>query len=334
MNTALHEPVMLREVVAALHPQDGETIMDATAGAGGYTRAILDAARCRVAAFDRDATAISRAQGWAGAYGDRLILLNAAFADVHDALSDVGIDGLDGAVFDLGVSSMQLDEAERGFSFRNDGPLSMRMDGGEPNAADVVNGADEDDLATIFRVYGEERRARQFARIIARERQNARIVTTGALADLISRHTPAAKRAKIHPATRIFQALRIFVNDELGQLVRALTAVESILRPAARLVVVTFHSLEDRIVKRFLAERSGRIPGGSRHAPAIATADPSFRLLYAKALEPGEDEVSRNPRARSAKLRAAIRLDAPSLTSMDFAPPTLSLSNPAAFWRD
>jgi 16S rRNA (cytosine1402-N4)-methyltransferase len=307
MTTAAHAPVMLEEAVAALAPTGHGVYVDATFGGGGYSRAILAAANCTVYGFDRDPTATARAREWAKAYGGRLALVDRPFAEMAEGLKDFHVDAIDGAVFDLGVSSMQLDEAERGFSFMRDGPLSMRMDGGKPDAADIVNAADAHDLAAIFKVYGEEKRAGRIARAIVAERAAAPIETTGRLAAIVSRASPARHEDRIHPATRVFQALRIFVNDELAQLGRALVAAEKLLRPAGRLVVVTFHSLEDRIVKRFFVERSGAAAHPSRHAPDEARAEPSFRLLNDKPQTPTEEEIAANPRARSAKLRAAIR---------------------------
>lgn len=333
MSYAAHAPVLEQEAIAALAPRDRGVYVDATFGGGGYSRAILAAADCTVYGFDRDPTAIERAAAWAAAYGPRLKLVNRAFAEIEEGLFENGVETIDGAVFDLGVSSMQLDEAERGFSFMRDGPLSMRMDGGAPNAADVVASASESDLAEIFRIYGEERHARRIARAIVRERAVAAIDTTGKLARVVESATPRRPQDKIHPATRVFQALRIFANDELGQLARALVAVEKLLRPAGRLVVVTFHSLEDRIVKRFLADRCGAAPAPSRHAPSTARPAASFRLLFARPQIPGEAETAANPRARSAKLRAAVRLDAPALASHDFAPEPLNISKALQEWR-
>lgn len=334
MSYAPHAPVMEEEAIAALAPQNNGLYVDATFGGGGYTRAILGAANARVCAFDRDPTAIDRALQWAPAYGPRLKLLNRPFADMAEALAEEGVDAVDGVVFDLGVSSMQLDEASRGFSFRNDGPLSMRMDQGSPDAADVVNRAEAKDLAAIFKAYGEERHAGRIARAVVAERDREKITTTGRLADIIAKASPSGPKDKIHPATRVFQALRIFVNDELGQLARALVAAEKLLRPAGRLVVVTFHSLEDRIVKRFLADRSGLAAGPSRHAPAAAEAPPTFRLLFAKPQSPSNREIDENPRARSAKLRAASRLAAPPRSdTRAFAPSPLSLSKALYDWR-
>ncbi|NWG72637.1 MAG: 16S rRNA (cytosine(1402)-N(4))-methyltransferase RsmH, partial [Parvularculaceae bacterium] len=258
MTKSPHEPVMLDEALDALAPASGEFFVDATLGAGGYTRAILATSDCRVAAFDRDPTAIAGARAWAGEFAGRLTLIERPFDEIEEGLAGVGVDAIDGAVFDLGVSSMQLDEAGRGFSFRADGPLSMRMDARKPDAADVVNRGEESDLAAIFKTYGEERHARRIARAILREREEEPIATTGRLAEIVARAAPARPQDKIHPATRVFQALRIFVNDELGQLARALIAVERRLRPAGRLVVVSFHSLEDRVVRGEFVEIAER----------------------------------------------------------------------------
>ena len=240
-----------------------------------------------------------------------MFLSNRPFAEMREALAEQGVEVVDGVVFDLGVSSMQLDEGERGFSFRFDGPLSMRMDGGNPDAADVIARADAQDLAAIFRRYGEEKRASALARAIIRAREQAPITTTGQLAAIIEKATPAPARQKIHPATRVFQALRIFVNDELGQLVSGLRAAERLLRPAGRLVAVAFHSLEDRIVKRFFTTRSDAKRGGSRHMPPTDHPPASFELLYPRAVDATDKEAAVNPRARSAKLRAGVRTEAP-----------------------
>ncbi len=307
MTGAAHIPVMAKEVIEALAPKDGGVYVDATFGAGGYTRAILKAADCTVYGFDRDPNAIERAGGLAEEFGGKLKLINRPFAEMEEALAEEGVDAVDGVVFDLGVSSMQLDEADRGFSFRQQGPLSMRMDGGRPDAGDVVAKADASALAAIFKAYGEEKMSGRIARAIVAERARAPITTTTALAAIAEQAAPPRGAAKIHPATRIFQALRIFVNDELGQLIAGLRAAERILRQAGRLVVVTFHSLEDRIVKRFFAARIEAQPAGSRHAPPAEKSRATFDLLYGKALAPGEDETADNPRARSAKLRAGVR---------------------------
>ena len=315
--TGPHTPVMLREVVEALAPKDGEIYVDATFGAGGYSRAILEAADCTVFAFDRDQTAIERASELVETFRGRLTLIHRPFAEMAESLAEIGVDAVDGVVFDLGVSSMQLDEPERGFSFRHDGPLSMRMDGDKPDAADVVALADEATLKDIFKTYGEERKATRIARAIVAARGDAAIETTASLAGIVERAAPDPK-SKIHPATRVFQALRIFVNDEIGQLIEGLAAAERLLRPAGRLVVVAFHSLEDRIVKRFLASRSKTVDGGSRHAPPKDLPPPTFDLARTKSIAPGEAEVDTNPRARSAKLRVGKRRSASPLP-IDFA---------------
>lgn len=311
MSSSPHISVMADEAVDALAPIDGGVYVDATFGAGGYARRILDRAKCSVYGFDRDPAAIERAGPLKELYKARLMLVPRPFDEMEAALHEAGEAAVDGAVFDLGVSSMQLDEAARGFSFMRDGPLSMRMDGGKPDAADVVNGAEAGDLAEIFRVYGEEKKAGRIARAIVAERDAAPIETTLRLAEIVTRANPPRREDKIHPATRVFQALRIFVNDELGQLARALFAAERLLRPAGRLVVITFHSLEDRIVKGILAARSGRAPAASRHAPAAGETLPSFNLLTAKPRTPSDAEIAANPRARSAKLRAGVRTSAP-----------------------
>jgi len=337
MTFAAHDPVMAREIIAALAPRDNGVYVDATFGGGGYTRAILAAADCTVYGFDRDATAIDRATSWAGEYGDRLRLINRPFAEMEQALEQAGISDVDGVVFDLGVSSMQLDEAGRGFSFRHDGPLSMRMDGGRPDAADIVAFAQTRDLTAIFAKLGEEKKAGVIARAIIAARDEAPITTTAQLSALIEKAAPGHGKSKIHPATRAFQALRIYVNDELGQLAAGLHAAENVLRAAGRLVVVSFHSLEDRIVKRFFQIKSGAAPAASRHAPPVDVSAASFKLLSSKARAPGADEVDGNPRARSAKLRAGIRLDAasapieagvlgaPTILPLKFLPSVLSL---------
>lgn len=333
MSFAKHAPVLMDEAVDALAPINHGVYVDATFGGGGYSRAILGRANCIVYGFDRDPTAIERAKDWSRAYAGRLGLVNRPFAEMEAGLSDMKVDAIDGVVFDLGVSSMQLDEAERGFSFMRDGPLSMRMDGGKPDAADVVNLAEASDLAAIFKAYGEEKRAGRIARAIAEERKTAPIETTGRLAEIVKRASPPSREDRIHPATRVFQALRIFVNDELGQIAKALFAAEKLLRPAGRLVVVTFHSLEDRIVKRFLTDRSGAAANPSRHAPAIERAAPTFKLLNDKPIVPRDEETEINPRARSAKLRAAVRTSAPSLGG-DFRllTPSLTLSRSLSSW--
>ena len=303
-----HLPVMLAEVLRRLAPQAGEIHVDGTFGAGGYTRAIL-AEGAEVIAIDRDPTAIEAGAGLVAASGGRLRLVPGVFGDLDAIVGGLGLEAVDGVVLDIGVSSMQLDRAERGFSFRFDGPLDMRMGCDGPSAADVVATTDERTLAHIFRVYGEEKRAGAVARAIVAARAVEPIGTTRALAKIVET-VIRAKPHEIHPATRVFQALRIHVNDELGELVRALAAAERVLRPGGRLVVVTFHSLEDRIVKRFFTDRSRTEAGGSRHAPRVGVEPATFELPMRGHDEAGDDEIAGNPRARSAKLRAGIRTGA------------------------
>ncbi len=306
---ALHVPVMLAEVLEQLRPSAGETYVDCTFGAGGYTSAILDSVACQVVALDRDPSAVAAGQDLEVRYGGRLKLVQRSFSEVADTLREAGISRVDGLVLDIGVSSMQIDQAERGFSFVREGPLDMRMSQAGQSAADVVNTFAQDDLARVIYVLGEERKSRAIARAIIAARQIAPIRTTSDLVRVIE-NAIGQQRAheRIHPATRTFQALRIFVNAELDELVLALNAAEEVLNAGGRLVVVTFHSLEDRIVKRFLQSRSGNSPSQSRHMPGHEEVlAPSFTLPFKGHLEAGESEVSRNPRARSAKLRAAIR---------------------------
>jgi 16S rRNA (cytosine1402-N4)-methyltransferase len=305
-----HIPVLVDRVVEWLAPHAGGRYVDATFGAGGYTRAILQTAEARVVGLDRDQGAIARGADLVERARGRLELVEERFGNLRAVVADASVDGV---VFDLGVSSMQLDHAERGFSFRIDGPLDMRMGRGGPSAADVVARASERDLAAIIATLGEERHARAVARAIVKARGVQAIGTTRALADIVARVVHAREGA-IHPATRTFQALRIFVNEELIELAHALAAAERALEPGGRLVVVSFHSLEDRIVKNFLTER-GRAPAFSRHQPEVMAAPPSFRLLTRKPQTPDEVEIAANPRARSAKLRAAERTDAPARTT-------------------
>jgi 16S rRNA (cytosine1402-N4)-methyltransferase len=306
---------MLAEVLAALEPRDDGIYVDGTFGGGGYTRAILERSQARVYAIDRDPDAIAAGAGLAARFPGRLILIEGPFSEMAELLGSHGVDGADGIVLDIGVSSMQLGDPERGFSFMADGPLDMRMSRTGPTAAEVVNNYEQAELARIIARYGEERRARAIARAIVAARQDAPITRTSELVALIERVMGRPRPDMIHPATRTFQALRIYVNDELGELERALEASEALLNPGGRLVVVAFHSLEDRIVKRFLTERSGRAARPSRHAPmAGAGPEPTFEPLTKGALRPTPDECDANPRARSARLRAALRTDAPPRT--------------------
>jgi 16S rRNA (cytosine1402-N4)-methyltransferase len=310
---ARHIPVLGRRVAEYLNLRHDGLYVDATFGAGGYSRAIL-ATGARVVGVDRDQTAIALGADLVEAAQGRLILTEDRFSNLEAACRERDIDGVDGVVFDLGVSSMQLDRAERGFSFRHDGPLDMRMGKDGPSAADLVAAASERDLGAIVATLGEERHARAVARAIVRARNQAPVTTTRQLADIVA-SVVRAKPGDIHPATRTFQALRIFVNDELGELVAALAAAERLLSPGGRLVVVSFHSLEDRIVKTFLADRS-KTPAGSRHMPERAAPAPTFTVLTKKPVVADATEIAENPRARSAKLRAAARTDASPRTAM------------------
>lgn len=306
-----HVPVLLDAVLAALKPADGEVYADLTFGAGGYSQAFLKAAACEVIGFDRDPDAIAAGQRVVEEAAGRLRLVETAFGDFADAIDDVVLDGV---VMDIGVSSMQLDQAERGFSFMKDGPLDMRMAQSGFSAADVVAQYSAEKLADIIYVFGEEPKSRAIGRAIVKARAEAPIATTRQLVAAIERATgPHRPHLRTHPATKTFQALRIYVNDELGQLVDALLAAERVLKPGGRLVVVTFHSLEDRIVKQFLAERCGNLPSGSRHTPGpLDQRPPSFSLLHKGHIGADAAELAVNPRARSAKLRAAVRTVAPA----------------------
>jgi 16S rRNA (cytosine1402-N4)-methyltransferase len=305
MSEAPHLSVMLDEVVDAIAPAPGKLVIDATFGAGGYSRAFLDAGAA-VVAFDRDPTARRFVSDLAA--GPRLRLVEDRFSTMTDH-----IDGTcDGVAFDLGVSSMQLDEADRGFSFMRDGPLDMRMERAGQSAADLVNEAEQADLARIFWVYGEERQSRRIASALVRRRAEQPFTRTLDLAEVIERALGGRRGAKTHPATRSFQALRIAVNAELSELEEGLDAAERVLAAGGRLAVVTFHSLEDRIVKAFFTERAGRLAGGSRHLPpTVAAQSPTFELLFNGAHAASEAEMKINPRSRSAKLRAGVRTDAP-----------------------
>lgn len=315
-----HIPVLLAEMLDKLNPQDAMTYLDGTFGAGGYTRAILDRADCSVLALDRDPRAIAGGAELVKSYAPRLMLKNTRFGDLSDAVAGEPL--IDGIVLDIGVSSMQLDEADRGFSFSQDGPLDMRMsaaDGEEaeksPSAADLVNELEESQLADVIYYYGEERRSRAIASAIVRRRAQNPIRRTAELAEICTHVYGRRSKDKVHPATRTFQALRIAVNDELGELVRALLAAEKVLRPGGRLVVVTFHSLEDRIVKRFFATRAGKTSGGSRHMPELIQFETSsFQIVNQRPLVPSNHELAVNPRSRSAKLRYGIRTEAPAMS--------------------
>ena len=302
-----HVPVLIDEVIASLSIQSGETHVDGTFGAGGYTRALLGAGAGRVIAFDRDPQAIE--EGRSLVPDPRLTLIHDRFGNMDSALEERGLVPVDGVALDIGVSSMQLDRAERGFSFMQDGPLDMRMSQAGMSAADFLNHADEAEIARVIKDYGEEPRARTVARAIVAARPLTR---TAELAAVVRKALGHHKGMKTDPATRTFQAIRIHLNAELEELEAGLRAAERVLRPGGRLAVVTFHSLEDRIVKQFLKSRSGATPGGSRHLPEMKRGpEPSFEKVV-KPVSPGEAELQRNPRARSARLRTAVRTDAPA----------------------
>lgn len=315
MTQASHIPVMVNEVVDALAPRDGAVYVDATFGAGGYSRALLEAADCTVWGIDRDPLAVALGRDLSKDYDGRLTVLSGRFGDMRELLAEVGVSAIDGVALDLGVSSMQIDDPARGFSFRADGPLDMRMstdDADTPTAADVVNRLAEQELADIIYAYGEERASRKIAKAIVELRDKAPIRRTEELAGLIRRVVRQSKDG-IDPATRTFQALRIYVNEELMELEKALAAAETLLVPGGRIAVVSFHSLEDRRVKLFLQDRAGQAPRPSRHLPDAGTPQaPTFRLIKRGALKPGQQECAANPRARSARLRSAERTDAPA----------------------
>ncbi|WP_297780224.1 16S rRNA (cytosine(1402)-N(4))-methyltransferase RsmH [uncultured Roseovarius sp.] len=302
-NTAPHIPVLLRPLLAAVAPVRG-VWLDGTLGAGGYARGLLEAGADQVVGVDRDPLALEMAREWGAEYGDRLRLVQGNFAQMDDYAAD-----LDGVVLDLGVSSMQLDRAERGFSFMRDGPLDMRMSQDGPTAADLVNTTDEAELADILYLYGEERASRRIARAIVKAREVTPIESTLQLTGIVERCLPRSKPGQAHVATRSFQAIRIAVNDEYGSLIEGLEAAERALRPGGQLAVVTFHSIEDRMVKRFIQLRSGGGGTGSRHAPEIEREEPQFSLKSRKAIGPDDEELAVNPRARSARLRVAVRTD-------------------------
>jgi 16S rRNA (cytosine1402-N4)-methyltransferase len=309
--SAGHVPVLLAEMLQALAPRDGGTYLDATFGGGGYAGAILQSSGCTLWAIDRDPDAIARGASLAARFPGRLHLVEGCFGDMVSLLQAAGVHALDGVVLDLGVSSFQLDEPARGFSFRTEGPLDMRMGKHGTTAADLVNTLPEQALADLLFQFGEERASRRIAHTIVAARAEAPITTTGRLASIIRSVLPA-DRSGIDPATRSFQALRIRVNDELGEIERALAAAAELLAPGGRLVVVAFHSLEDRIVKRFMTDAAGRAPSPSRHDPRglLLRSRPRFRLLTPRAIRPGAAETQVNPRARSARLRALERLSA------------------------
>ncbi|MBL8643251.1 MAG: 16S rRNA (cytosine(1402)-N(4))-methyltransferase RsmH [Rhodospirillaceae bacterium] len=313
-----HIPVLLSEVVAALSPRDGGVYIDGTFGAGGYTKALLEAADCKVWAIDRDPDALARGATLVERFPGRLHLIAGRFGDMAKLLAEHGVRNVDGIALDIGVSSMQIDDRARGFSFLRDGPLDMRMERAGRSAADVVNTLPEKDLAEIILTFGEEKHARRVARAIVKARVERPFSRTLHLADVIRAEVRRAHDG-IDPATRTFQALRIYVNDELGELDRGLRSAEFLLRAGGMLAVVSFHSLEDRIVKTFMRTRSAEAARPSRHMPASAVkgAAPTFRLVTKRPTVPGDDEIARNPRSRSARLRVAERTDATALASVD-----------------
>jgi 16S rRNA (cytosine1402-N4)-methyltransferase len=308
-----HKPVMLTQMVNAMQPADGETYVDGTFGAGGYSRALLESAECRVYAIDRDPNVARLADLLKQDFPDRFFLLAGTFGNMVELLAAQGVTSVNGVVLDIGVSSMQIDVPGRGFSFSHDGPLDMRMGALGLSAADIVNRYSEKEIADILYMYGEEKASRRIARAIVKAREETPITRTKQLADIVRGVIPPSPRlrrdkGKIDPATRTFQGLRIAVNEELGELEQGLEAAEQLLAPGGRLLVVTFHSLEDRIVKQFYQSRSGDTRGGSRHLPATANTAPStFFLPGKKPVLPDEAEIAANPRARSAKLRIAVR---------------------------
>ncbi len=311
-NAFRHIPVLLHEALEALNPRAGGLYVDGTFGAGGYARALLDCG-ARVVALDRDPSAIRMGAALVAASGGRLQLVEARFGDLEAVAGRLGVKAVDGVVLDIGVSSMQLDEAGRGFSLRFDAPLDMRMEASGRSAADILRDEDEGTIADILHHFGEERAARRIARAIVADRESAPFMSTRQLAEMIARVAPARRGELTHPATRTFQALRIAVNDELRELLRGLAAAERLLAPGGRLAVVTFHSLEDRIVKQFLARRSGRGRAASRLLPGEpAEAEPTFEVPRVQPIEASEAETSANPRSRSAKLRFAVRSPAPA----------------------
>jgi 16S rRNA (cytosine1402-N4)-methyltransferase len=311
---ARHIPVMLSEVLGTLHPKDGDIIVDGTFGAGGYAKAILETADCKVLAIDRDEEAFALVADVADAFPGRLIAMLGRYSEMESLAASEDIAHVDGVTLDLGVSSMQLDQPERGFSFAQDGPLDMRMGKDGPTAADLVNTLSESQLADIIYIFGEERRSRAIAKAIVARRAETPITRTSELAEIVVGVLGRKRDDTKHPATRTFQAFRLYLNAELDELAQGLCAAERLLKAGGRLVVVTFHSLEDRIAKRFFASRSAAGPKGSRHLPDTGGKEyaPSFQLVNRRPLEPSNDEIRRNPRARSARLRAGERTGAPA----------------------
>lgn len=333
MTAAPHISVLLREVIEAVRPAVGQLVVDGTFGAGGYTRAFLERG-ARVVAFDRDPSVAPFAAALKAEYGDRFDLVPRCFSELEAGLEGLGLSSPDAVVLDIGVSSMQLDQAERGFSFMRDGPLDMRMGDEGQTAADLVNELDPDSLANILYVYGEERQSRRVASFIARRREETPFSRTLDLASVIEKALGGRKGDKAHPATRAFQALRIAVNDELGELERAMHAAEALLPEGGRLAIVTFHSLEDRMVKAFFAARAGKLSSGSRHLPPTAKGpEASFTLPKGGAIAPADDELDANPRARSAKLRVGVRTAVPANLDTLSVAPEVPQGNPRAFKR-
>ena len=308
-----HNPVLVVEVVEALSPKADAVYLDATFGRGGYSRAILDAAPCEVIAIDRDPDAIAAGQSLCREYDDRLTLLEGRFSQIRSLLASIHVPYVDGIVFDFGVSSPQLDDADRGFSFRFDGPLDMRMEKSGTDASDFINAASEKDIADILWQFGEERASRRIARAIIEARKETEITTTFQLAKIIRAVMPRPKPGQIDPATRSFQAIRIYINNELEEICAALPAAMACLKPGGKLAVVAFHSLEDRLVKTFIMNEAGKAPRPSRHLPDLEEHPPRLKMITRKPIIPTDDEMHRNPRSRSARLRIAERTDAPLL---------------------
>ena len=318
--SAPHTPVMLGEVLGGLLPKDGGIYVDGTFGNGGYSRAVLNAASCTVYGIDRDPAVVARAQDMESEFEGRFVIIEGRFGSIAELLASRSVGPVDGVAFDVGVSSMQIDTPERGFSFRSDGPLDMRMESAGTSASDVINDMEETDLANIIYEFGEERFARRVAGAIVAARSEEPILRTLQLAEIVRRVVPKSKDG-IDPATRTFQALRIFVNDELGEIDRGLVGAEKVLAPGGRLCVVSFHSLEDRRVKRFFKSRSGSAPSPSRHMPqsSVPEKQPTFNLISRKPITPNSDELRNNPRARSARLRVGERTNVPPYGSGEAA---------------